>query len=156
MAKQIGDRLPAEILEAFDGQRLDEKIGPAHFLLTADEDGTPRPCMLSAGELLAVDERRLRVALWPRTHTAANLARGGSAVFCYVAPGSVLYVRGSTARIDANGSPLQCFELRVESVESDAHAGMPVTHGIEFGLDRGDAASVAEAWQRQLAPLHVT
>lgn len=155
MSKEIGDRLPAEIVEALDGDRLDQKIGPAHFLLTADEDGTPRPCMLSAGELLALDERRLRVALWPRTRTAANLARGGRAVLCYVVPGSVLYVRGTATRIDADGSPLECFELRVESVESDGHAGMPVTSGIEFGIERGEPARIVEAWRRQLAPLRV-
>lgn len=153
MSKEIGDRLPAEILEALDGESLEEKIGPAHLLLTADEDGTPRPCMLSAGELLAVDERRLRIALWPRTRTAANLARGGRAVFCYVAPHAVLYVRGTTGRVPADDAPLECFELRVESVESDAHAGMPVTSGITFGLDRGDPDKVVEAWRRQLAPL---
>jgi len=153
MSKEIGDRLPAEILEALDGEGLEEKIGPAHMLLTADEDGTPRPCMLSAGELLAVDDRRLRVALWPRTRTAENLARGGRAVFCYVAPHTVLYVRGTTSRVvDADG-PLECFELRVESVESDEHAGMPVTSGITFAIERGDPARVVEAWRRQLDPL---
>lgn len=153
MSKEIGDRLPAEILNAFDGEDLERKVGPAHMLLTVDEDGTPRPCMLSAGELLAVDERRLRIALWPRTRTAANLARGGRAVFCYVAERSVLYVRGPTSRLPADGSPLECFELVVESVESDEHAGMPVTSGITFAIERGDPARVVESWRRQLDPL---
>jgi hypothetical protein len=108
--------------------------------------------MLSAGEVLAVDERRLRLALWPGTRTAANLARGGSAVLCYVEPGTVLYVRGSVRPLEVEG-PLRCFELAVEAVESDAHAGMPVTSGIRFAVERGDPASVAEAWDRQLAPL---
>lgn len=153
MSKEIGDRLPPEIIEALDGEDLERKVGPAHLLLTADEDGTPRPCMLSAGELLAVDERRLRFALWPRTRTAGNLARGGAAVFCYVAPRAVLYVRGRTSPVRAEDSPLECFELRVESVESDEHAGMPVTSGITFAIERGDPARVVEAWRRQLEPL---
>ncbi len=153
MSKLVGDSLPAEVLAALDGRDLERKIGPAYLLLTGDEDGLPRPCMLSAGELLAVDERRLRIALWPGTRTAANLARGGRAVLCYVEPGSVLYVRGPVRPLEDASGALACFELAVESVESDMHAGMPVTSGIRFAVERGDPASVAEAWDRQLAPL---
>ncbi|HET7046304.1 MAG TPA: hypothetical protein VFI37_15770 [Gaiellaceae bacterium] len=154
MATLIGDRLPRELLEAFDGDRLETKIGPAYLLLTADEDGTPRPCMLSAGEILAPDDRALRFALWPKSSTGANLDRGARGLFCHVAPGSVLYVRGPTRRIEpAAETSLDCFELEVESVESDAHAGMPVTSGIEFAATRSESARVAEAWRRQLDPL---
>lgn len=153
MSKLVGETLPAEVLEALDGRDLERKIGPAHILLTGDADGTPRPCMLSAGEILAADERTLRFALWPGTRTAANLERGAGAVFCFVAPGSVLYVRGRTRPLPEAAGPLRCFELTVETVESDAHAGMPVTSGIVFAVERGDPAAVAEAWDRQLAPL---
>jgi hypothetical protein len=156
MSKLIGDRLPAELLEALDGEELDAKIGPAYLLLTGDEDGLPRPCMLSAGEVLAVDDRRLRLVLWPGTRTSANLDRSGRALFCHVAPGTVLYVRGSVRRIEpAAETTMECFELEVESVESDAHAGMPVTTGISFAVERGDPGDVAEAWRRQLDLLRV-
>src|SRR4029450_7350934 len=53
MAKLLGDRLPETVLRAFDGHDLEAKVGPAHLLVTVDPDGTPRPRMLSAGELLA-------------------------------------------------------------------------------------------------------
>lgn len=154
MSKLIGDRLPQELLDAFDGEELERKIGPAYLLLTADEDGTPRPCMLSAGEILAVDDRTLRFALWSGTRTSANLHRGARGLLCHVAPGSTLYVRGGTRRIEpATATTLECFELAVESVESDAHTGMPVTSGISFAVERSDPADVAEAWRRQLDPL---
>ena len=153
MSKPIGNTLPEDVVAALDGSDLERKIGPAHFLLTGDEDGAPRPCMLSAGEILALDGRTLRFALWPGTRTSANLERGAAAVFCYVAPGTVLYARGTTRPLPDADGPLRCFELHVESVESDAHAGMPVTSGIEFAVERGDSASVAETWERQLDPL---
>ena len=63
MAKSLGDRLPQTVLRAFDGNDLEAKVGPAHLLVTVDPDGSPRPCMLSAGEVLAPDDRRLRVLL---------------------------------------------------------------------------------------------
>lgn len=153
MAKLIGDTLPVEVLTALDGQGLEGKVGPAYLLLTADPDGTPRPCMLSAGEILALDQRRLRVALWPGTHTVANLERGSGAVFGFVAAGTALYIRGPVRSLTPPEGALRCFELAVESVESDAHSGMPVTRGIEFRVEGSDPASVVGDWERQLAAL---
>ena len=154
MSKLIGDTLPDDLVRELDGADLADKVGPAYLLLTSDEDGTPRPCMLSAGETLALDGKRLRFALWRGSRTGANLARGGRALFCHVAPGTVVYVRGPVRALDAGPElNLDCFELAVESVESDDHAGMPVTSGIEFAIERDDPAVVVDAWERQLAGL---
>jgi len=153
MSKLIGNALPDDLVAALDGTRLHDKVGPAYLLVTSDEDGTPRPCMLSAGELLAVDGRHLRVALWRGSQTCANLARGGTVLFCHVAPRQVVYVRGPVRALDAGALNLDCFELEVDSVESDDHAGMPVTTGITFAIERDDPAVVVEAWERQLAGL---
>jgi hypothetical protein len=154
MSKLIGDALPDDLAAALDGTELGRKVGPAYLLVTSDEDGTPRPCMLSAGETLALDGKRLRFALWRGSRTAENLTRGGSALFCHVAPRTVVYVRGAVRALD--GGPelnLDCFELAVESVESDDHAGMPVTTGITFAVERDDPAVVVAAWERQLSGL---
>lgn len=154
MSKLIGDTIPTELADALDGERLDRKVGPAYLLVTADEDGTPRPCMLSAGEVLAVGERRLRFVLWKGSRTCANLERGARALFCHVAPRTVVYIRGPVRSLTAVPPiNLDCFELEVESVESDDHAGMPVTTGISFAVERGDPAAVVDAWRRQIEAL---
>ena len=62
---------PDDLFGALDGRQLAGKVGPAYLLVTSDEDGTPRPCMLSAGEVLAVDARRVRFALWKGSRTCA-------------------------------------------------------------------------------------
>jgi hypothetical protein len=154
MSRLIGDTLPDDLVEALDGTALTGKVGRAYLLVTSDEDGTPRPCMLSAGETLALDGRRLRFTLWRGSRTGGNLARGGRALFCHVAPRTVLYVRGPVRALDAGPDvDLDCYELAVESVESDDHAGMPVTTGITFAVEPDDRAAVVEAWKRQLAGL---
>jgi hypothetical protein len=154
VSKLIGERLVEELRAAFDGDDLAAKIGPAYLLVTTDEDGTPRPCMLSAGEILAPDDRHLRVALWSGTTTGANLARGARVLFCYVAPGSVFYVKGRSSRLaDGATTGLECFEITVEAVESDVHTGMPVDSPITFEVDAGDATKVAASWERQIADL---
>jgi hypothetical protein len=154
MSRLIGDTLPDELLVALDGTDLAGKVGPAYLLVTSDEDGTPRPCMLSAGETLALGGKRLRFALWHGSRTGVNLARGGRALFCHVAPRTVVYVRGPVRALDAGPDlDLDCFELEVDSVESDDHAGMPVTTGITFAVERDDPTMVVAAWERQLAGL---
>src|SRR5680860_317792 len=94
MTKSVRHRLPDSVLEAFDGHNLSRKIGSAYLLVTLDPDGLARPCMLSAGEILAVDNSHLRFALWPGTNTSRNLAAGRPILLCFVAPEIVLYIRG--------------------------------------------------------------
>lgn len=154
MTRAIGDRLPEAILEAFDGRDLEGKIGPAHLLITVDRDGRPRPCMLSAGEILALDDTRFRVGLWPGTRTSENLAAGSPALLCFVAPGTVLYVRGAARALEpVEGVTLARFEIAVSSVESDIHPGMPVTQAITFSIESKDAAAVADSWRQQIEAL---
>ncbi len=154
MTVTVGDRLPPRILEAFDGRSLESKIGPAYLLVSVDPDGTPRPCMLSAGEIVAVDDRTLRLGLWPGTRTSSNLARGSPALLCFVAPGDVLYVKGSVRALDpVPDRKLARFELHVESVESDLHPGMPVTAGIAFAVESGTPQEVAASWRSQIDSL---
>lgn len=155
MTKLIGDRLPQDVVRAFNGEELASKVGPAYILLTSDADGTPRPCMLSAGEILATDDRHLRLGLWMGTRTSQNLARRSSAVLVFVEPGVVLYVRGMPRALSADDEQrLARFEMEVTSVESDLHPGMPVTSPVTFESTQMDAEQVAESWRRQIDALH--
>jgi hypothetical protein len=154
VSEAVGDRLPDAVLEAFDGERLEEKIGSAYLLVTVDPAGTPRPCMLSAGELLAPDDGHLRVALWGGTRTAANLARGAPCLLCFVAPGLALYVRGTPRRLSSvENLDLECFEIAVSLVERDEHPGMPVVDTIRFAVTGQDVGSLVREWTDRLGTL---
>lgn len=154
MSKYLGDRLPDEVITAFNGKNIEEKIGLAYLLVTTDEDGTPRPCMLSVGEILVPDDKHLRIALWPSTTTSKNLKRGVRALFCFVAPGSVIYAKGVSRWLGAGpNSKLERFELSIDAVESDIHQGMPVKETLLFEVVGLDTAKVVSDWQRQLAAL---
>jgi hypothetical protein len=154
VATRIGDRLPADVQRTFAGTDVANLIGVAYPLVTVDEPGTPRLSMLSAGELLATDDRTIRVAMWPNTRTGANLAAGREALLCVVEPGKVRYVRGTGVRLVAPADAgVECFELTVTSVESDSHDGMPVATPITFDTIQPNRAEVLAMWQRQLAAL---
>jgi hypothetical protein len=43
VSRKRSDWIPPELLEAFDGEHLEEGLGRAFILATSDVDGTPRP-----------------------------------------------------------------------------------------------------------------
>lgn len=154
MSEFLSDRLPDVCTAAFNGRDLEQKFGDTYLLLTTDPDGTPRPCMLSAGEVLGLDDRTIRLALWTGTHTVANLARGVHAVICFVAARTVLYIKGVPRRLAARPEAgLEYFEIRVDRVDSDTHEGMPVAQGIRFTCEAEPVASVLKRWQEILNDL---
>ena len=156
MSKPLGERLPAEVRRALDGRDLEGKIGPAYLLVSTDEDGTPRPCMLSAGEVLALDEGRIRVALWAGSRTSGNLRRGAPTLFYYLAPGAAVYVKGLPRPLGEPRGGLERFEISVGVVERDEHEGMPLSQGPAFRLDGPEPASILEWWRRQIESLRET
>jgi hypothetical protein len=154
VSKVIGHRLPSQIQQVFDGEDLADKIGPAYLLMTTDDDGTPRPCMLSAGEIFVCDDRRIRIAVWPGSTSSKNLDRNQRVLLCFVAPGTVFYVKGRSRSLGKGASTqLQRFELNVDTVESDTHAGMPVGSPITFALEDDGPAQVVASWKRQIDDL---
>jgi hypothetical protein len=154
MSAEVGERLTEPVRRFFDGTSLARKRSDAFLLLTVDADGTPRPCMLSVGEVLASSDRALRFALWPGTHTGMNLARGGQALFCFVTANAVQYLYGTPRALRApSGAQLECFELAVDRVSDDEHPGMPVTSGLRFDVASGEWDDVMSGWQGQLDSL---
>jgi hypothetical protein len=148
------DRLPDHFVRALDDDVLDHPDQSAFLLVTSDDDGAPRVSMVSAGELLVHGTRTLRLALWPGTHTARNLARGGAVLLGAVSPDSVTYVLAEPVRLalpDPVG--LECFELTVTEVRADVHVGMPVTSGITFRAEEPERVTAVETWRRQRALL---
>lgn len=154
MSKLIGDRLTDDFLDAFGGRNLAGQVGLAYLLISTDEDNTPRPCMLSAGEVLVPNDRTIRVGLWPGTRTAKNLSRGERVLFCYVAARTVLYAKGRSVRLSRSDHPkLEGFDIKVDTVESDIHPGMPVKETIAFDIEGIDLNRILEQWARQTEAL---
>ena len=158
MSWTVGTTLPAPLWERLRGKDLAGRLGMAILIATPDEAGWPHPAMLSYGEAVAVDPRRIRLAIHPASRTAANLRRSGKLTLCCVEPGLVYYVK-AVAQVEEDpmaGMPhLARFEATVQTVladeaRADTEAGAVVTQGIRFAVGRpaeavlGDGESVVE------------
>lgn len=158
------DHLPGIIRETLNGEHLEDKVGSAYLFVTTDIDMTPRPCMLSVGEVLVTGPSSYRLAVWTATRTAANLRTGRPVLFCFVDRDAVIHVTGRPRPLppveefadeatDGSAEGIERFEVVVDEVSFDAHEGLPVSAPITYrcaGLSKGE---LVNTWQRQLAAL---
>lgn len=152
--KQDEATISASLFEYLDGSGLEHKQQEAMMLLTVTEDGWPHTAMLSAGEVVALDHGRLRLALWPGTETSGNLIRSGQAVLLAVHQGAVHKIRLAAKRLPALPGarhPRERFEANVLSVREDRAKYAELTSGITFAL-KGEE-QVLQRWKETLEEL---
>jgi hypothetical protein len=129
-------------------------VGFTILLLTTSGEGWPQVAMLSVGEVLAVDDRRVRLALWPGSGTTANLTRGGQATLMLVVGADTYYLRARSRRLPDLAlpqGPRACFEAEVDDVLVDLVAYATVTSGIDFRLNEPEA--VLPAWREAVSAM---
>lgn len=158
MSRELGNELPAMLLSLLDGSDLAARLGKAILITTVDAQGWAHPALLSYGEVVAIDARRLRLATYAGSRTTSNLRRSGRLTLCLIEAGMAYYVK--TRALERDPSPnlpgLARFEATVEQVLSDQaredlEPGARITAGIEFEDQRAssvvltDWAAVLEA-----------
>ncbi len=156
MATSLGNVMPASLFRRFDSRSPDPAEGFTVLLISVSEEGWPHLAMLSVGEVLAIGPRELRLALWPRSNSASNLARDRKAPLAMVDEQAGFALRCS---VQCGPQPLQvadgelaAFQLRVEDVLKDAVPYAVLEHGITFRLV--DSSSVLGRWRETLAALN--
>lgn len=149
MSRTIGSTVPREVLDAFDGTLSADRVGLGYILATIDADGRPRPSMLSAGEVLATSDRTVRLAMWPGSTSASNLASGRPCFLTYVGRGTVLHLHGIPAPLSSR-ERFACFEMRVDRVDADVHPGMPTVQTITYACEAMSPQDVFDEWRGSL------
>jgi hypothetical protein len=154
MAREVGDTLPDLLCELLSGRDLSARMGEAILVATTDTVGWPHPALLSYGEMVAVDRRRLRLALYRTSRTADNLRRNGKLTVCLIGRDMAYYVK---AAVEAAQDPMEGFahlarfEVRVASVlvdqaREDLEPGARITEGILFDPGR-PVEEALQGWQ---------
>jgi len=146
MSRDLGSELPGTLLSLLDGHDLPARLGKAILISTVDAQGWAHPALLSYGEFVAVDARRLRLALYASSGTSGNLRRCGRLTLCLIEEGMAYYVKARGMEQPTAALPLALarFEATVERVlvdqaREDLEPAARITSGIEF--DAGKPAS---------------
>lgn len=110
----------------------------AFQLITLGSDGWPHASMISVGEVVAIDDETLRLALWPRSHAAANCAAGGRALLLAVVDGVgysiALSLSPRRPLPSRDHGSLSAFDARVSEVRADSAPYAELEGGIRFRL----------------------
>lgn len=130
-----------------DGSDSDRWSRFTMSLVSVDDEGWPHIALLSVGEVLAVDERRLVMALWPGSTTTRSLTPEGRATLACVVGETAYSVHLDVHRGDdlpAGSMDHAWFECAVRESLADTVTYARLTTGIEFELP--DRARVLERW----------
>jgi hypothetical protein len=141
--------LPEVLLRSLDGRDLASQTGETFVLSTVGEHGWPHLAMLSAGELLAISARELRLALHAGSGTSANLARSGRGTLLAVADGGAITIR-LLARLlghrSVDGGELALFDAEVAELTEHRVGYAELESGIRFRLPEPEL--VLARWER--------
>jgi hypothetical protein len=144
--------IPAGVLSFLNGEDLLSKT-QALRLSTVDPEGWPHAALLSAGDVLALPNGRIRFAIFPHSGTAANLIRDGRLTLSMSLEGGMCELRMRARKCDQGPQevPLAFFEAEVERVRMHVAPYADVTSGISFALH--EPSAVLARWRRQIAAL---
>jgi hypothetical protein len=148
VSRSLGAELPEALLDrllAAGGAHADGVV----VLATVDAFGWPHPALVSYAELLALDPRRLRLALHRGSRSARQLAEAGRATLVFADPGLCLYVKGEAVPLPPAAAvpALARFELVVRDVLADraegGEAGARLTTGLTVAWPGAPAETAA-------------
>ncbi len=110
--------------------------------------------MLSAGEILAVDPKRLRFVISPQSTTTKNIERTGRVTFALVHDHALWEIRLSAKRAGEGtvGYNTAIFAADVLSVRVHSVPYAEVTSGVSYRLKEPEV--VLKRWVDQLKALH--
>jgi hypothetical protein len=153
MSRPLGNELTEALVALLDGNDLPARSGKAILIVTIDDRGWPHPALLSYGEVVAADARRLRLATYRNSATSENMRRSGHLTLCLVDAGMAYYLK--TRAVEQGeflvGFPaLARFEATVQQVladqaREDLEPDARITSGIRYEARRPAAQLLAES-----------
>lgn len=146
--------LPEWLAGYLDGSGLLAKT-QAVRISTVDVEGWPHATLLSAGDMVALPPDRLRLLIYPRSTTTANLTRDGRLALTLSVDGGMGEVRLRARRLDPPPAvDLAMFEAIAESVRFHRAPYADVTTGVTFAVH--DPETVLARWERQVDAMRAT
>ena len=148
MSTECEPRLPDD-LAALLLPRAPLREGLTILLLTTTSVGYPHQAMLSCGEVVALDETTLGLAVWPDSTAARNLSERPRATLALVEAETswclfVEVVESGEVSTSRSGT-LRRFDARIVRVTSDRAPYAVLESGVTFRLT--DPETTQERWR---------
>jgi len=147
------NELAPGLVQYLDGSKLNERVGEAIRITTVDEDGWPHAALLSVGEVLAVDARHIKFAIWPTSTTTKNIERTGRISLAMAHDGALWEIHLEAKRIPGERADMKLafFTADVKSVRVHKVDYADVLKNVTYKLH--DPATVVKRWDQQIKEL---
>lgn len=99
MSKPVGERLPDDLLARLSGHDLPAVVDRVVVVCSVDELGFPHAALLSYFEVVALDDRTIRLATYSSSRTTRNARREGRLTLIFVDSDFVYYVKGAVQEL---------------------------------------------------------
>jgi hypothetical protein len=135
MTEKLGNQIPPSsfsVLSSENSARTNDVI----ILLTLDENGFSRPCLLSPFQVVATDRAKIYFEVYSESHTKLNLDRTGKAEMILQDSTGLLYLRGETRFLRTIGSSQaesqSLYSMTLLEVSRDVSEVAPINSHLTF------------------------
>lgn len=146
--------LSNDTVTLLNGQNLENKQNIVMTLHSITSSGYPHTCMVSVGEIIAINPQTLRIALWPETQTSLSLHEIGKANLVIVNNHKVTYLELDTKLLPKPEQETYVrtrFEAIVKSVKEDKAKYADIVSGITIALHKPE--DILNRWKVTLNEL---
>lgn len=133
MSKNLGNQLPAELMEKLTNGAFYRDGGLGLPVLTLDEQGWPHVAM--APGAVAVQPDTVFFALGGRTSSRRNAERDGRVTLMIAGPGTLYYIKGKAEVVRPEMQIMEqetAFRLHVTEVLHDMESFVQITGGVSY------------------------
>jgi Pyridoxamine 5'-phosphate oxidase len=140
MSKLVGSTLPGDLYRRLAGKNLQASNEKAILVCTTDPNGWPHPAILSYFEMVAKDERNIRLAAYRESSMTSNMRRNGKLTILILDERVAYYIKGTVEEL---AQEMECsphnskLNVRVEQVLADSaneefEPGVYITSGVTY------------------------
>ena len=140
VSKLIGGELPSDVVERLSGTRLRDVGDRVVVVCSIDGRGFPHAAILSDFEVVTLDSRTIRLAVYGGSGTARNARRDGHLTLVLIEPEYVYYIKGTASELSASMRctphnaklSLSVVEVLQDSPDAGFEPNARITTGIRF------------------------
>ncbi len=140
MSRVVGNKLPADLYQRLAGRDLQAHAETAIVICTVDSNGWPHPAMLSYFEVIAKNDRNIRLAVYSNTTTMKNMRRNGKLSILIVDERIAYYIKGSAEELgremicSSQNAKINCRvdEVLADEANEEYEPGAYITCGIQY------------------------
>ncbi len=140
MSRHIGDALPDSVFERLSGRDLDSVADRVILVCTVDEERFSHPAILSYFEVIAVDQRTIRIAMYADSRTTSNARRDGRLTLILMDQRLACYIKtevkelNRSMRSTPHNAKLECrvSEVLLDEPDPTFEPGAYIATGVRY------------------------